>query len=53
MNLAWRDDPFSLPKSMTGKTTEKSRVVPKLTAIMEGRQGRYAIVGGEIVKKAI
>ena len=51
MNLAWRDDPFSLPKSITDKKTEKSKAVVKLTAIMESRQGRYAIVAGEIVKK--
>jgi len=51
MDLAWRYDPFFLPKSVTERKTEKSKVVPKLVAIMEGKSGRYAIIGGEIVKK--
>ena len=51
MNLSWRDDPFSLPRSVTDKKTEKPKTVPKLVAIMESKAGRYAIIGGEIVKK--
>jgi hypothetical protein len=51
MNLSWRDDPFSLPKSVTDRKTEKPKTIPKLTAIMESKTGRYAIIGGEIVKK--
>jgi hypothetical protein len=51
LNLSWRDDPFFLPKSVTDKKTEKPRTVPKLVAIMESKAGRYAIIGGEIVKK--
>jgi hypothetical protein len=51
MNLSWRDDPFSLPRSVTDKKTEKPKMVPRLVAIMESRAGRYAIIGGEIVKK--
>lgn len=51
MNLVWRDDPFFLPRSVTDRKTEKPKVVPKLVAIMEGNAGRYAIIGGEIVKK--
>lgn len=51
MNLTWREDPFFLPKSVTEKKTEKQKVVPKLVAIMESTAGRYAIVGGEVVKK--
>ncbi len=51
MHLAWRDDPFLLPKPVTDKKTQKPKVEAKLTAIMEGRSGRYAIVGSEIVKK--
>ena len=51
MNLAWHNDPFSLPKSITDKKAEKQKIVPKLVAIMEGKTGRYAIISGEIVKK--
>lgn len=51
MNLTWRTDPFLLPKSVTDKKTERRKVASKLTAIMEGRHGRYAIIGSEIVKK--
>lgn len=51
MNFVWQDDPFLLPKSFTDKKTEKQKIVPKLTAIMESKAGRYAIIGGEIVKK--
>jgi len=51
MNLAWRDDPFFLPKSVTDRKTQKPIMVPKLVAIMEGKKGRLAIIGGEIVKK--
>jgi hypothetical protein len=50
MNLAWRNDPFLLPKALTDKKTERQKAAPKLVAIMEGRQGRYAIIGEEIVK---
>lgn len=51
MNLAWRSDPFYLPKTITDKKREKPKAVPKLVAIMESRTGRYAIIGGEIVKQ--
>lgn len=51
MNLVWQNDPFLLPKSVTDKKTEKQKIVPKLVAIMESKTGRYAIIGGEIVKK--
>jgi hypothetical protein len=51
MNLAWQNDPFSLPKSVMDKKTEKQKVVLKLVAIMDSKAGRYAIIGGEIVKK--
>jgi hypothetical protein len=51
MNLSWRDDPFFLPRSVTDKKSEKPKTVPKLVAIMESKTGRYAIIGGEIVKK--
>jgi hypothetical protein len=50
-NLAWRDDPFFLPRSVTDRKAEKSKAVPRLVAIMEGKAGRYAIIGGDIVKK--
>jgi hypothetical protein len=51
MNLAWQNDPFSLPKSVTDKKAKKQKIVLKLVAIMESKTGRYAIIGGEIVKK--
>lgn len=51
MNLAWRYDPFFLPRTVTDKKSEKPKTVPKLVAIMESKAGRYAIIGGEIVKK--
>lgn len=51
MNLAWQNDPFSLPKSVTDKKARIQKIVPKLVAIMESKTGRYAIIGGEIVKK--
>lgn len=51
MNLAWRDDPFFLPRSVTDRRAEKPKAVPRLVAIMESKAGRYAIIGGEIVKK--
>lgn len=51
MNFAWQNDPFLLPKSVTDKKTEKQKIVPRLTAIMESKAGRYAIIGGEIVGK--
>jgi hypothetical protein len=51
MNLSWRDDPFFLPRSVTDRKTEKPKTIPKLVAIMESKAGRYAIIGGEIVKK--
>lgn len=50
-NLAWREDPFFLPRSVTDRKAEKPRAVPRLVAIMEGKTGRYAIIGSEIVKK--
>lgn len=51
MNFAWQNDPFLLPKSVTDKKTEKQKIIPRLTAIMESKAGRYAIIGGEIVRK--
>jgi len=51
MHVAWRDDPFVLPRSITDRKTGKPQVVPKLVAIMEGKKGRFAIIGSEIVKK--
>lgn len=51
MNLSWRNDPFFLPRSVTDRKAEKPKAVPRLVAIMESKAGRYAIIGGEIVKK--
>jgi hypothetical protein len=51
IHVAWRDDPFVLPRSITDRKTGKPQVVPKLVAIMEGEKGRFAIIGSEIVKK--
>lgn len=51
MSFTWQNDPFLLPKSVTDKKTEKKKIVPRLTAIMESKGGRYAIIGGEIVSK--
>jgi hypothetical protein len=45
MNLAWRDDPFFLPRSVTDRKDEKPKAVPRLVAIMESKAGRYAIIG--------
>lgn len=51
LNLSWQNDPFSLPKSVMEKKAEKPKIALKLVAIMESNAGRYAIIGGEIVKK--
>lgn len=51
MGLAWQNDPFLLPKSVTDKKPEKQTIASKLVAIMESTSGRYAIISGEIVKK--
>ncbi|OPY78926.1 MAG: hypothetical protein A4E65_02071 [Syntrophorhabdus sp. PtaU1.Bin153] len=51
IQVAWGDDPFVLPRSITDRKIEKSKVLPKLVAIMESEKGRFAIIGGEIVKK--
>jgi hypothetical protein len=50
-SLAWKDDPFFLPRSVTDRKPDKPKAVLKLVAIMEGKTGRYAIIGGDIVKR--
>lgn len=50
-DASWDRDPFLVPKLMTEKTLEKPYIPLKLVAIIESRQGRYAIFGNEIVKK--
>jgi hypothetical protein len=54
-NLQWERDPFTLPtfvlaKKEADKQAEK-RAPLKLTAIMEGRKGRVAIIDNEVVAK--
>jgi hypothetical protein len=54
-NLQWERDPFTLPtfvlvKKEAEKQAEK-RTPLKLTAIMEGRKGRVAIIDNEVVAK--
>jgi hypothetical protein len=46
----WDRDPFTLPKFVTEKRQEKKLPV-KLTAILEGRNGRVAIIDNEVVAK--
>lgn len=46
----WDRDPFTLPKFVTEKRQERKLPV-KLTAILEGRNGRVAIIDNEIVAK--
>jgi len=43
--------PFPFPGQLLIRKSEKPKTVPKLVAIMESKTGRYAIIGGEIVKK--
>lgn len=55
-NMQWERDPFTLPtfllvKKESEKQAEKQRAPLKLTAIMEGRKGRVAIVDNEVVAK--
>ena len=55
-NMQWERDPFTLPafllvKKESEKQAEKQRAPLKLTAIMEGRKGRVAIVDNEVVTK--
>ena len=51
MKVVWRDDPFTLPRSMTDRKPERPKGVLKLVAIMENQKGRVAIISGEIVRK--
>lgn len=55
-NLQWERDPFMLPtfvlaKKEAEKQSDKKRAPVKLTAIMEGRKGRIAIIDNEVVSK--
>ena len=49
-DVRWDRDPFLLPKGMTDKRQEKKPPV-KLTAILEGRNGRVAIIDNEVLAK--
>jgi hypothetical protein len=54
--MQWERDPFTLPtfllvKKESEKQAEKQRAPMKLTAIMEGRKGRVAIIDNEVVAK--
>lgn len=53
LSVEWKNDPFVLPKAITDKKADqqKAKVIPRLVAIMESPSGRYAIIGGEVVKK--
>jgi hypothetical protein len=55
-NMHWERDPFTLPtfllvKKESEKQAEKQRAPMKLTAIMEGKKGRVAIIDNEVVAK--
>lgn len=50
MDANWAKDPFLLPK-ITDAKQDVSQTPLKLTGIIEGRDGRYAIVDTNIVKK--
>lgn len=49
-DVRWDRDPFMLPKLVTEKRQEKKLPV-KLTAILEGHNGRVAIIDNEVVAK--
>jgi len=52
LNVRWERDPFLLPKVAVEKEqAEVPKVIPKLVAILESRNGRVAIIGNEIVSK--
>lgn len=51
-NMQWERDPFTLPSfAMAKKEAEKQRAPLKLSAIMEGKKGRVAIIDNEVVVK--
>jgi hypothetical protein len=50
--LRWERDPFTLPSFlMVEKKVEKQRVPLKLVAVLEGSNGRMAIIDNELVRK--
>lgn len=50
-DASWLRDPFELPKMVGAGANVKADTMPRLVAIIEGKQGRYAIFGSKIVKK--
>ncbi len=50
VDVTWKRDPFLLPKLSLGDD-EKAYVPLKLVGIIEGSDGRYAILDSHIVKK--
>ena len=51
LKVAWDRDPFILPRSLAEGSIGKPSSEFRLVAIIEGRKGRLAIVGNEIVAK--
>lgn len=50
-DASWLRDPFELPKMVGAGANVKPDTMPRLVAIIEGKQGRYAIFGSKIVAR--
>jgi hypothetical protein len=51
LDVAWKRDPFELPKPLERKAQETAVVPMRLTAIIDGRAGRVAVIDQQIVKQ--
>jgi hypothetical protein len=49
--LAWKRDPFELPKAAERKAQSPTPVAVRLVAIMDGQTGRMAIIDNEVVRR--
>jgi hypothetical protein len=49
--LAWKRDPFELPKAAERKVRAVTPVALRLVAIMDGQEGRMAIIDNEVVRR--
>ncbi len=51
VKLAWERDPFLLPKPPEGKAARPSKTSLRLVGILDGNNGRFAILDEEVVRK--
>ncbi len=51
MEVAWKRDPFELPKPLEKKVQQTVGLPMRVSAIMDGKGGRVAIIDQQIVKR--